>query len=281
MILKILKMWLIGWGCDMKNLLYGVIRVSKGFIENNEINFFNFNGRGTNEEFMQRVLGIWDSLFSMSYIEYKKMLYELVKQNMESIGFHKLYYNLDDFYYELEKNQKSADNVFFYPIDSDDFVHNTLMRDIFPHINPELEIIRWNFYKYRNDVGSLDEYREQELMLDHVVSIDTNHYVIQLGNDASNLYHTSAAILWDSLQDDKKKHIDINLSLDNKNISSITNLYQSWKFPVPVKSPNEIVGYIGDTCMNAPNISKLDEWVRPHVQNIMDINELLFKSIKR
>jgi len=259
------------------NVVNCVIRTKKKFLEENIFSYYNDNPENKgNKKFNNEIIPLWNSVFNMSYFQYKKLLYDITKKNIDKVGFNKVYHTLDDFK-EIFKNDKKGDNVIFIFVDGDDFIDDNFITKVEPYLNSEVKMYRWDYTRFAHGNKTLVHCKGNSDFERYPVDIETNNSMIKYHVNMNDLIgHRPADYYWKSLLNINKVHIDLSLTLDNKNIGSIYNQLSLGELHTGEGMVNYITRAISNHDFLAERVSPV---FSPYVAEVNQANQALYDSI--
>jgi hypothetical protein len=230
-----------------------VVRENKNYIEGC-LNFY----KDTRNDTIRRYIDLFENTFNFGFFEFRKLIKNISIDSINSAGFDKIYYNLQDF----EKDTPTSGYHYF--IDNDDFVIKGFKDIVYNDLTGFL--IRWNLAKYINDSNTI--YIGES---DYIC--DSNNYIVNLPSK-HNLpiiqhYEVSYYVNY--------YNIDINsipkvLSIENKNITSISNTMDGYGIPRRI-TKDYLLKYVDLSISLPKNIDAIPESLGSYIKRMCVLYE--------
>ena len=204
------------------------IRLKNNIFENKKISYY---GNPRDDSLMQTYIdNVWNKTFNINYFDCKKMIYEqITKPSIETNYFDKIYYkweDINDIYDSIDEN------TYIFGIDCDDILCPNFLDKIIYELEMYNfpEILLWDAHILYHNYKVIDKYPEK-------IKEDSNYQCTRSNN---SIFRKNKKIFNDKILFEQelipywklstnKKYISRNYSLEIRNITSLSLLFENWK----------------------------------------------------
>lgn len=154
----------------------------------------------------KHISAIWNDLFNIKYIDFRKILHDVQKKNFNDINFSSI---INQYEYNHLEN-----NGWIVPTDDDDWFHPDIIKTL---NNTTSSLVYWNFVNFTEGVVTVQDSTRE------VIQYESNNYSIKNVSDESLIrYH----VLANNAYRNNGMHINQCLSIHNRTMASLGLLNQ-------------------------------------------------------
>jgi hypothetical protein len=147
-----------------------------------------------------KIANVWNEIFNISYIDFRKQLNNIQKENFKDIQF--------DF--TINQYENINDSI-IVPTDDDDWLHPNIIKDLKSIHQP---VMFWNFINYNQGIISIHDSSKE------IIQFESNNYAIDFKNEEILRNHVYA----NNVMKNKGLYIDLCLSMHNRTLASLSLL---------------------------------------------------------
>lgn len=98
----------------------------------------------TNNKILQELVNSWNSVFNISYLDFRKTINKIREYNLQNTQFK----NIINWYDKTQIYQQVMSNNLIYCTDDDDWYHDNIIDIIESHKKENCKAFRWNYLAY-------------------------------------------------------------------------------------------------------------------------------------